>query len=255
MLRQFYPIFAFALAPALAGQDRDVEDFRVEVTAGWWLRDTRGTIQSGIAPVDLRGDLDIAQNEPQFLGRLVFKPAARHRLIFEGTPYRLRGTADVTRQITFAGQQFTVRDRVTSSADMTYVFGGYQFDVVTGARGHLGFQGGVAYVDATGTITSETFGFAGTEIQSFPFPVAGAEFRALPLGSPLLQIGGGLKGMSLGDYGHYLEASLDAGIGIGRHITVLAGYRIVDADVHRRDRTRGFMPRFTGPVFSVQVRH
>ncbi len=83
-------------------------------------------------------------------------------------------------------------------------------------RGHLGFQGGVAYVDATGTLRSETFGFTETETQSFPFPPAGAEFRALPLGSPLVQIGGGLKGMSLGDCGHYLDASLDAGIGIGR---------------------------------------
>ncbi len=253
LLRQLYPILV--MAPALLAQDRGVQDFRVEVTAGWWLRDTRGTIQSGITPVDLRGDLEIAQNEPQFLGRLVFKPAARHRLIVEGTPFRLRGTADVTRQITFAGQQFTVRDRVVSSADITYVFGGYQFDVLTGARGHLGFQGGVAYVDASGTLTSENFGFAGTEEQSFPFPVAGAEFRALPLGSPLLQIGGGVKGMSLSDYGHYVEASLDAGLGLGRHVTFLAGYRIADADVHRKDQTRGFTPRFTGPVFSVQFRH
>ena len=252
-LRQFYLIFA--LAPVLMAQDRGMEDFRFEVTAGGWLRDTRGTIQSGITPVDLRGDLDIAQDEPQFLGRLIFKPARRHRLIVEGSPYRLRGTADVTRTFTFAGQQYTLRDRVTSSADMTYVFGGYQFDIVTGRHGHVGLQGGVAYVDATGTLTSETFGFAGTETQSFPFPLAGAEFRVLPLGTPLVQIGGGLKGMSLGDYGHYVDASLEAGVGIGRHVAVLVGYRLVDADVHRRDQTRGFMPRFGGPVFSVQVRH
>lgn len=248
-------MLALALAPVLAAQDRGVEDFRIEVTAGWWLRDTTGTIQSGVTPVDLRGDLDIASNEPQFLGRLVFKPAPRHRLILEGTPYRLRGTADVNRQIVFAGEQFTVRDRVTSTADITYVFGGYQFDVLTGARGHLGFQGGVAYVDATGTLRSEAFGFTGTETQSFPFPVAGAAFRLLPLATPLLQIGGGIKGMSLGDYGHYLDASLDAGLGLGRHVTVLAGYRIADADVHRKDQTRGFTPRFTGPVFSLQFRH
>jgi hypothetical protein len=253
VLRQLYPIVVFV--PALSAQDRGVEDFRVEVTAGWWLRDTRGTIQSGIAPVDLRGDLDIAQDEPQFTGRLVFKPAARHRLIFEGSPFRLRGTAEVNRQFTFGGEQFTLRDRVVSTADITYIFGGYQFDLFTGGHGHVGLQGGVGYVDATGTLQSETFGFTGSETQSFPFPLVGAEFRALPLGTPLVQIGGGLRGASLLDYGHYVEGWLDAGIGIGRHVTVLAGYRVVDSEVHRRDQTRGFVPRFSGPVFSVQFRH
>ncbi len=240
--------------PPLIAQDQGVEDFRIEVTAGWWLRNTSGTIQSGGTPVDLHRDLDIAANEPQFLGRLVFKPAARHRLILEGSPYRLRGTADINRQFTFGGRQYTVRDRVVSEADITYVFGGYQFDFLTGARGHAGLQGGVAYVDATGTLNSQAFGFSGTETQSFPFPVAGAEFRLLPLATPLLQVSGGVKGMSLGDYGHYVDGAINAGIGIGRRLTVLAGYRIADADVHRKDRTRGFTPRFTGPVFAVEVR-
>jgi hypothetical protein len=33
-----------------------------------------------------------------------------------------------------------------------------------------------------------------------------------------------------------------------------AGYRVVDADIHRKDQTRGFTPRFTGPLFSIQFR-
>lgn len=255
MLSRFYLMLGLVLAPGLAAQDGGVEDFRVEVTAGWWLRDSSGTIQSGVTPVDLRGDLAIAQDEPQFLGRLVVKPAARHRLMLEGTSYRLRGEADVNRQFTFAGQQYTLQDRVTSAADITHIFGGYQYDVVSGARGHAGLQAGVAWVDATGTLTSNSFGFTGAEKQSFPFPVAGAEFRLLPLASPLLQIAGGIKGMTLGDYGHYVDASIEAGAGLGRHVTVLAGFRIADADVHRKDQTRGFSPRFTGPVFSVQFRH
>lgn len=160
----------------------------------------------------------------------------------------------MTRQFTFAGQRYTVQDRVTSQADITYLFGGYQFDIVSKPRGHFGLQAGVGYVNATGELHDQTFGFTGTETQTFPFPVAGAEFRGFPLRSPIIQISGELKGMALGDYGHYLDGSLNVGAGIGRHLTLLVGYRIVDADIHRQDQTRGITPRFGGPVFSLQVR-
>jgi hypothetical protein len=60
--------------------------------------------------------------------------------------------------------------------------------------------------------------------------------------------------MSLGDYGHFLQGAIHGGVGLGRHITVRVGYRVVDADVHRKDLTRGITPRFNGPVFSVQFR-
>jgi hypothetical protein len=113
----------------------------------------------------------------------------------------------------------------------------------------------VAYVDATGTVRSQTAGFTGAETQSFPFPVAGAEFRAFLIpGSTLLTVNGGVKGMELGDYGHFVEGAINGGVGLGRHVILQAGYMVADADVHRKDRTRGFTPRFTGPVFSVQFR-
>ena len=115
--------------------------------------------------------------------------------------------------------------------------------------------GGVAYVNATGTIHSARYGFTGVEHQSFAFPLAGMEGRAFVLPhSSLLNLNGSVKGMSLGSYGHYLQTSIQAGITLGRHLTLGAGYMLVDADVHRKDQTRGFTPRFTGPLFSLQVR-
>lgn len=105
---------------------------------------------------------------------------------------------------------------------------------------------------ATGSVRSRTLGFSGTEEQSFPFPVAGLEFRTVIHGP--LAAGGELQGMSLGAYGHYLQTSWYGGVNLGRHISLLAGYRLVDADIHRRDASRGFAPRFSGPAFWLQFR-
>jgi hypothetical protein len=185
---------------------------------------------------------------------VVFKPARRHRLIVEGTPYRLNGDNMIARQITFAGRTYSFQDRVTSEASIDYIFGGYQYDFLSRPAGHVGIQGGVGYANATGTLTDQ-FGFKGVETQSFPFPLVGLEFRVLPLARRhLFSVRGEAKGMSLGDYGRYVEGGIHGGVGFGRHFTVEAGYRIVDADVHRKDETRGFTPRFTGPLFSIQVR-
>ena len=70
----------------------------------------------------------------------------------------------------------------------------------------------------------------------------------------LVELDGELKGMPLGSYGHYLQFAIHGGVNAGRHVTVQAGYMLTDADVHRQDQTRGFMPRFQGPSFGIQLR-
>jgi hypothetical protein len=240
--------------PILAQQN--FENFRVELTASAWLVSPSGTIQSGITPVDLKRDLQLEQTQPHFFGKLVVKPGRRHRLMVEGIPYSLNGAATISRQIVFAGRTYNIQDFVTSSADITYVAGAYQFDVVSRERGHFGFLGGVGYVDATGVLSSRDFGFRGTEHQSFPFPLLGAEGRVLLLPHRnLLEIDGELKGTPLGRFGHYVQFAVHGGVNAGRHLTIQAGYMLADADVHREDRTRGFQPRFQGPVFGIQLRH
>ena len=239
----------------MAAGAQTIEDFHFEVTASAWLTDPSGTIQSGISPVDLRNDLNLERWNLQFFGNLVVKPGKRHRLWIEGTPYRLTGVNEVTRQFTFAGRTYTFRDRVSSTAEIDYVAGGYQFDFVSRAGGHFGIQAGVGYVDATGRLVSQSAGFNGTETQAFPFPLTGLEGRlqVLPHTS-ILSVSGCVKGMSFASYGHFVQANVEAGVGLGRHVILLAGYRFVDADVHRRDETRGFQPRFGGPLVSVQFR-
>jgi hypothetical protein len=254
MLRVFIIPAVLLLTPLLRAHE-GIERFRVELTASAWLVNPSGTIQSGIVPVDLQRDLQLENWTTHFFGKLVVKPARRHRLMVEGIPYRLNGAATISREIVFAGRTYNIQDFVTSTADINYIAGAYQYDVVSRDRGHFGILAGVGYVDATGALTSRNFGFSGTEHQSFPFPQAGAEGRALLLPHRhLLEIDGELKGMPLGRYGHYLQFAMHGGVNVGRHLTFQAGYMFADADVHRQDQTRGFQPTFRGPVFGVQLR-
>jgi len=244
-------VTTFLVCSVAAAADRDHEDFHVEFTAGAWLLNTTGTIQSGITPVDLESDLGI-RDRAHFYGSVTLKPTRKNRLLVEGIPYRLDGDNTVSRQFVFGGRTYVFSDRVTSHADMDYVYGGYQRDLVSRDQGHFGLSLGVAYVDATGTVQSRNFGFTGVEHQRFPFPLVGAEFRVWA--ARVFNINGGAKGMSLGSYGHYVHGGINAGISLGRHVTLQAGYMVVDADVHEKAETRGIAPRMGGPVFSLQFR-
>jgi hypothetical protein len=254
-VHRWSPILALLTFTLPAAAQDDFESFRVELTASAWLVTPSGTIQSGITPVDLRRDLQLDSSQPHFFGKLVVKPARRHRIMIEGIPYRLNGAATISRQIVFAGRTYNLQDFVTSKADIDYIAGAYQFDIVSRPQGHFGLLAGVGFVNATGTLTSRNFGFNGVEHQSFPFPQVGAEGRAFLLPHrTLLEVDGELKGMSLASYGHYLQFAVKGGVSVGHRLTIQAGFMRATADVHRQDNTRGFQPTFNGPIFGIQLR-
>jgi hypothetical protein len=242
---------------AAAPADGNPEDFKFEITGSAWLVNSSGTIQSHGTPVDLVSDLGAEQQQPSFFGQLVFKPGRRHRIVVNGYPVRLTGLNTVNRTITYQGQTFNVSDTVSSSADVNYVFAGYQYDVLTGPAGHLGFSVGGAYLDASGSIHSQTANTTASKSETFGMPLAGVDARLFPIpGHKLIEIEGGLRGMGLGDYGHYLEGSVQGGVALGP-VTFLAGYRRVNADIHSNSGTNpsGVDVNLSGPIFSVMFRH
>src|SRR5579884_1381233 len=150
----------FLLEPALfhqranAASTENPEDFRIEITPSAWLVDSSGTIQANGTPVDLVSDLGAKQQKPTFFGTLVLKPGRRHRIVLEGMPLSLSGFNIVNRTIVYRGQTFTVNQTLRSSAEFNYLFGGYQYDLLIGPRGHLGLSIGGAYIQTSGTITA-----------------------------------------------------------------------------------------------------
>src|SRR5262245_11250211 len=127
-------IFA-SVSPA---QDENREDFRVEGTIGPMWISPAGNILSNGTRVDLRSDLGFASNQAALLVRAVFKPTRKNRLLFETIPYRLDGSQSLTRNFTFGGVTYSFSDRITSEARINYLFGGYQYDVLSGDNGHVG---------------------------------------------------------------------------------------------------------------------
>jgi hypothetical protein len=240
---------------AWAGTDpgaEDPEDFHVELMGSAWLLNSAGTIQSSGTPIDLVRDLGAEQTQPTFYGRFVFKPARKHRIVVEGTPYRIEGHNVVNRTVTYHGQTFNVSDTLQSSADMNYFFAGYQYDVLSRPAGHLGFSIGGAYLSATGTIAALQSGVTATDTETVGVPLAGADFRLFPIpGHRLIDIEGSIRGMDVGSYGHYFEATVSGGICIG-HATLLAGYRNVNLDLHNaRANPSGLDAQLRGPLFSL----
>jgi hypothetical protein len=254
-MRQLCLVAALGLA-AGASRGEDLESSRIEVTAALWPLEASGVIQSGGTAIDLERDLGLAGRKTHFLGRLAVKPSRRHRLLLEGIGYRLSADTVLERQLEYAGQVYNVRQPVSSRAEVTSVFGGYQFDLVSRERGHGGIQAGAAYFDATGTITA-TGGAVGGSVSArervgHPLPLVGGGFRAWL--NRRVNVNGEARGISLGKYGHYLQATGQVGVRLGRHVVVQAGYSLLDGDLHKEDRTVRVQPRFRGPVLSVQFR-
>jgi hypothetical protein len=240
------------------GASGDPEHFRVELTGAAWIMNTSGTIQSDGTPINFVSDLAAAQQQPTFYGRLVVKPARKHRIVIEGTPFRVSGNNDVQRTIVYRGETFVVNSNVRSSAEVNYMFAGYQYDLVSGNAGHLGFSVGGAYLGATGVLTSQSPAgvLTASRSETIGLPLAGLEGRIFPIPrNRIITLEGSIRGMSVGDYGSYLEATGSGGVSVGP-LSILAGYRSVHADLHSGNTSdpHGVDVRFKGPIFSLEWR-
>ena len=247
-------MLGFTLSLACYGQSfhgsEDPENFKIEVTAGGWLVNSGGQIQANGAPVDLVNDLGVYQNKGTFYGQFVFKPGRKHRIVVEGTPFRLNGLNTVNRTIVYRGQTFNVSETVRSSATLDYLFAGYQYDVLGGPGGHLGFSVGGAYLSATGTLLGAQT--TASKSQTIGLPLAGADFRFFPIPHhKIFDVEGGIRGMAFGDYGYYAEATGSGGLNLGP-FAILAGYRAVNTSIYVNNSSgpSGLTARLKGPIFS-----
>ena len=247
---------AMSVAVCSPASDGDPENFRIELLGAAWLVNPSGTIQSSGTLIDLVSDLGAEQRQPTFFGRLVAKPGRKHRIVIEGTPFRISGYNTIDRTIVYHGQTFNINETVRSSADLNYFFAGYQYDFLSGSMGHLGLSVGGAYLGATGRISSVPVGTTATKTENIGLPLAGVEGRIFPLlGHKIITIEADIRGMDVGAYGHYLETSGSGGISAGP-FTILAGYRMVRADIHTSSSSnpQGVDAHLKGPIFSLEWR-
>jgi hypothetical protein len=230
----------------------DPEDFTFEVTGSIWTRDSRGTLFDKNTSLDLARDLGANQNVYTFFGKLAFKPTYHQRILVEGTPLGLQGSHNAVESFVYGGTRFTLNEPLATSASLSYVFAGYEYDFLCGRRGHLGASLGAAYMNASGTVTAAAAGISGTRSQRVGLPLAGIEFRIFPIRDHYwFAIDGRMKGMDFGSYGHYVDANLNIGVWM-KHLGLQAGYRGITTLLEENGRLNaGFQLRLTGPIFSV----
>jgi hypothetical protein len=234
-------------------QDAAPDGGKLDLTLSYWPVHSSGSIRASGANVDLRSDLGVAQNTPTFAGSLDLR-FGRSRIRAEGTPIRLTGDRSLQRTIVYHGRTFDISDRVTSSADVDYFYGGYEFDILSRPGGHLGIEAGGAYFSAGGTITSQTTGVTASRSETVGMPLVGIAFRAFPVhGRFDVEVNGEIKGMQFGGFGHYVQTTANIGVGRG-YVLVEAGYRFIDADVHQTNGANAVTPQFRGPVVSLLLR-
>lgn len=247
---------------SMFGIRENPESFRIELMGSDWTVHPGGQIQANGTPVDFVNDLNVGQHNSTFFGQVVIKPGRRHRIIAEGTPFQIGGANAISRSIVYRGRTFNVNETVASAATLNYLFAGYQYDVLTGSKGHLGFNVGAAYLDATGTLEARTTSAVAntsetaTKNQKLALPLAGVDFRVFPIpGRNILEIEGGIRGMKFGDYGYYAQAIAQGGVCLGP-FTALAGYRAVNTAIYvtANGSSSGITARLKGPIFSGSFR-
>jgi hypothetical protein len=227
---------------------------RVELIASAWRVHVAGTIQSGILPIDLQSDLAL-QDRYTFFGRLTVFPGERHGIVVEGSSLQMEGDNDLARTIVYNGRTYNVRDRILSSAELTTLYAGYQYNVLSARRGRLALGGGGAYVQAFGAIESVSTAAQASREHRVGLPLAAMDGRVNLLPDrDLLEVAGDLKGMSFGRYGRYVQAGVHFGINLG-YFGFRVGYLMIDADLHEADgASAGVAPRLSGPAFSLVLR-
>lgn len=230
----------------------NLESYRLEIAGSSWLLNTAGNVQSGGAAIDFIHDLGFEQQRPTFYGKIVFKPGRKHKIVLEGSPLTFNGLNTIHRSVTYEHQNFNVDETLKTNADLTYLYGGYQYDLLSGRWGHFGLSAGAAYVNATAMILSTTEATTAMRNQKLGLPLAGTDFRIFPLpGHKWVGVDGGIRGMSFGQYGHFAEGTANAGVWLGPFI-LRGGYQVINAMLQETgSNAGGITARMKGPIFSL----
>src|SRR5258708_18806074 len=97
--------FACFFIAAIAAKAQNLDDYRVEITAGTWRVHSEGTIQASGTQVDLQSDLAL-EDRFTFAGKLALRLGRKHQLNVEGIPYSLSGQNVLSRSIVYNGTTY-----------------------------------------------------------------------------------------------------------------------------------------------------
>lgn len=236
------------------------ENYHIEGAASYWSATPEIIISSeslGIPgdDVNLITDLGIEKKQLPEL-RLVLRPGRKHKFRFNYIPIRYEASAVVNREFVFNGQRFRIGLPVNTTADLTTIRAGYEYDFIHRGNWYAGVLLEVKYTNIDVGLSSPI----GNEfVQSVaPIPTIGFAGRGYVV--PAISITGevtffkvpeNLGGDDFG--GRYVDIDLYGTVNFNRHVGVQLGYKSIDVN-YFTDLDNGTLV-FKGLFFGGVIRY
>jgi hypothetical protein len=221
-----------------------------EVSASWLLFAPSGNVQTNSNGVQFGSDLGIDRTQSQLGFWFLIQPWHRSGLFAEFIPYRFDGEQTTTRSFRFGGVTYPPNQSLTAKAKLNYVSVGYMHHIINRAPIQGRLLAGVAYFGVRSSASSPSVGSAEVN-RDVPFPLVGFDARYSHAENSQWTLHGGIRGMTFGSYGSYIDATGALAFNLSQHISIEAGYRTVDGAVHHE--TRGADLNFRGPTITFRM--
>lgn len=241
--------------------DSDPEDYKFKFNAQWWIARPTGSIQGDTGPIDFQQDFHFGSYNT-FYGFLEWKPRRKHHILCYIAPNRSSSDHVLGREIEFHGQTFFLNEKVHAELQ-TFLFSpGYEYDILSRQRGHLGIDFLVNLFDWTASISTHggvvlpdgtlTTARSASKSTLLPLPTGGPTFRYYLLPSRLYA-DGAISGMYFFGYGNFISANGFLGYSITRHISVRGGYLLGSrAEIHGSADRLGIRLTQKGAVVGIE---
>jgi hypothetical protein len=236
------------------------ENYHIEGAAAFWNATPDIIISSeslGIPgdDVDLIADLGIEKKQLPEL-RLVLRPGRKHKFRLNYIPIRYEASSVVNREFVFNGQRFRIGLPVNTTADLTTIRAGYEYDFIHRDRGYAGVLIDLKYTNIDVELASPI----GNEfVQSVaPIPTIGFTGRGYVV--PAISITGELtfakvpENLGGDDFGgRYIDFDIYGTVNFNRYVGVQLGYKSIDVN-YFTDLDAGTLV-FKGLYFGGVVRY
>jgi hypothetical protein len=258
-------VFGISAAPVRAqfraGGDVAIgERYHIEAAGTFWNATPNLIIASealGIRgdEVNLIADLGIEKKRlPEF--RLVLRPARKHKFRLNYVPIKYDAASVVRREFVFNAQRYRLGLPVNTTADLTTIRAGYEYDFIHRDRGYAGVLFDVKYTN----IDVELVSPIGTEFVKSVAPIPTIGFTGRGYVVPNVSITGevsffkvpeNLGGEDFG--GRYIDFDLYATFNFSNYAGVQVGYRSIDVN-YFTDLDSGTLT-FKGMYFGGVIRY
>jgi hypothetical protein len=236
------------------------ELYNIEGAASFWKATPDIIIASeslGIPgdDVDLVGDLGIEKKSLPEL-RLVLRPGRKHKFRLNYIPIKYEATSTIRREFIFNGQRYRIGLPVNTSADLTTIRAGYEYDFVYRDRGYAGVIFDIKYTNIDVNLESPI----GNEFLQSVAPIPTIGFAGRGYVVPNVSITGevtffkvpeNLGGEDFG--GRYVDFDIYGTVNFNRYVGAQLGFKSIDVN-YFADLDAGTLV-FKGLYFGVVARY